>query len=322
LLSGGDTRQHKNRTRQVTPEASGLKPGWNKMQIEGSMKNSNLFGWIILVLLCNTLAFGQRIQAKVEVDLQKLPMDNQQKLANLDNELDQYLNQYQWTPDDYNYAVPATINVYFEEAKAVSREDRYSARLIVSNESDVQYSDYRWDFVLDAQPHLQHSMTYDSFTGIIDFYVYLILGFEFDRIEKLGGRDYFQKAQNVVEQAKFNSRFIRGWDRRESILQDILSDSNQTTREMRFYYYTGIYYFNNGAMDDAQKYLVKALSYFEKLPSEAMTRFYSLNYHPMGDALGQLGMKSELELLMRLDPDKEHKAYYQTQWDAVTKKEE
>jgi len=285
------------------------------------MQYGKFLGWIILYLSLSSLAFGQRIQAKVEVDMQKLPLDNQQKLANLSSELDLYLNKNPWCPDDYNYVVPATVNVYFEEAKAVSREDRYSARLIISNESDVQYSDYRWDFAMDAQPRLQHSTSYDPFTGMIDFYVYLILGYEFDRIEKLGGRDYFQKARDVVEQAKF-SRFVRGWDRRENILQDILSDSTQTTREMRFYYYTGIYYFDSGETEDAQKYLVKALSYFEKLPSETMARFYSLNYHPMGNALGQLGMKSELELLMRLDQDKEHKAYYQTQWEALAKKEE
>jgi hypothetical protein len=283
------------------------------------MKNSKLLiGLILIPLLCTQL-LGQRIKAKVEVDLEKLPMDSQQKLANLSAELDKYLNQYQWCTDDYNYEVPASVNVYFEQTEAISREDRYSARLIVSNESDVQYSDYRWDFVLDPQPHLQHSQSYDSFTGMIDFYVHLILGFEFDRIQKLGGRDYFQKARNVVEQAKFN-RFVRGWDRREDTLNEILSDANQSMREMRFYYYSGMYYFDFGEMDDAIKYLTKALTYFEGLPPAAMERFYSLDYHQMGNALGQLGMKTELELLMRLDQNKERKAYYQTRWDSLSGK--
>ena len=150
---------------------------------------------IILVAILIVPASAQRIQAKIEVTLDKLPMDNQQRLSDLQAQLDRYINAYEWCPNNYNYTVPVSINIYFEEAKATSREDRYEARLIISNESDVQYSDYRWDFDLDAHPQLAHSPTYNAFTGMIDFYMYLILGFEFDRIEKLGGRDYFQKAR-------------------------------------------------------------------------------------------------------------------------------
>ena len=272
--------------------------------------------WIIVLLFLCHAVFSQRIHGTVEVVLDKLPMENQEKLAELADQLDRYINGFEWSPDDYKYEVPVSINVYFEEAKATSREDRYEARLIISNESDVQYSDYRWDFDLDPHPQLQHTQTYQPFTGMIEFYLYLILGFEFDRIEKLGGRDYFQKARDVLEQAKF-SRFIRGWDRREDILVEVLSAENQPTREMKFYYYTGIYYFDFGEIEDAREYLVKALSYFSGLPEEAMNRFYSLNYYPMGEALKQLAMKNELELLMQLDKEQEHKDYYRVQWEAI-----
>jgi len=275
---------------------------------------------VIAVVALSLPVLGQQIQAKIEVVLDKLPLDNQQKLQNLGTELDQYINNYQWCPDDYHYVVPVTVSVYFEEAKATSREDRYEARLIISNESDVQYSDYRWDFNLDPNLNLQHGTTYDPFTGMIDFYMYIIVAFEFDRLQKLGGNDYFQKARNVVEQAKF-SRFVRGWDRREIILNETLSADNQASREMRFYYYTGIYYFDFGETTDAKNYLIKAISYFQGLPASTMERFYSLNYHRMGEVLKLLGMKTELELLMQIDPAQEHKDYYQTQWKVVVEEE-
>ncbi len=266
-----------------------------------------------------TLVIGQEIEATVEVVLDKLPIENQEKLANLSDELQLYLNRYEWCQNEYGYKVPVSVNVYFEKAKATSREDRYESRFIISNQSDVQYSDYRWEFNMDQNPRLEHSAIYDPFTGLIDFYIYLILGFEFDRIEKLGGRDYFQNTRNVVEQAKFG-RFIRGWDRRENILDDILSDENQPMREMRFYYYTGIYYYEFQELPDAKLYLKKALSYFENLPDDAMERFYSLNYHQMGLALKQLEMQGELELLMRIDKVPEHRIHYQAQWEELTGK--
>ncbi len=272
---------------------------------------------IVILLMSCALVIGQEIEATVEVVLDKLPIENQEKLTNLSGELERYLNRYEWCQNEYGYKVPVSVNVYFEEAKATSREDRYEARFIISNQSDVQYSDYRWEFNMDQNPQLEHSATYDPFTGLIDFYVYLILGFEFDRTEKLGGRDYFQQARNVLEQAKFG-RFIRGWDRREDILEDILSDEDQPTREMRFYYYTGIYYYEFHELPDAKLYLKKALSYFENLPDDAMDRFYSLNYHQMGLALKQLDMQGELELLMRIDKLPEHRIHYQAQWEELT----
>jgi len=275
---------------------------------------------IMAVAALSLPALGQQIQAKVDVVLDKLPLDNQQKLQDLGSRLDQYINNYQWCPDDYHYVVPVSVSVYFEEAKATSREDRYEARLIISNESDVQYSDYRWDFNLDPTSQLQHATTYDPFTGMIDFYMYMILGFEFDRLQRLGGGDFFQKARQVVEQAKF-SRFVRGWDRREDILTQTLSADNQSTREMRFYYYTGIYYFDFGETADAKNYLVKAISYFQGLPASSMERFYSLNYYRMGEVLKQLSMKPELEILVQIDSSQEHKDYYQTLWKAVVETE-
>ena len=276
-----------------------------------------VFYSIALLLMSCAPVIGQEIEATVEVVLDKLPLENQQKLANLSVELERYLNRHEWCPNNYGYKVPVSVNVYFEEAKATSREDQYDARFIISNQSDVQYSDYRWEFNLDQNPRLDHSATYHPFTGLIDFYVYLILGFEFDRIEKLGGRDYFQYTRNTLEQAKFG-RFIRGWDRRENILNDILSDENQPVREMRFYYYTGIYYYEFQEFADAKLYLKKALSYFEKIPEDAMERFYSLNYHQMGLALRQLEMQDELELLMRIDKIPEHRIHYQAQWEELT----
>jgi hypothetical protein len=262
---------------------------------------------------------GQEIEATVEVVLDKLPQENQQKLADLTTELDRYLNRHEWCPNEYGYKVPVSINVYFEEAKTTSREDQYDARIIVSNQSDVQYSDYRWEFNLEQDPRLEHSSIYHPFNGLIDFYLYLILGYEFDRIEKLGGRDYFQQARNILEQAKFG-RFIRGWDRRETILNDILSDENLPFREMRFYYYTGMYYYEFQEFADAKLYLKKALSYFETIPTDDMERFYSLNYHQMGVALRQLQMQEELELLMRIDTSAERKRHYQAQWEELTGK--
>jgi hypothetical protein len=276
---------------------------------------------IFLIAILIVPAFAQRIQAKVEVTLDKLPMENQRKLQDLQAQLERYVNGYEWCPNDYNYTVPVTVNIYFEEAKATSLEDRYEARLIISNESDIQYSDYRWDFDLDPHPQLKHTPTFDAFTGMIDFYLSLILGFEFDRIEKLGGRDYFQKARNILELAKF-SRFARGWDRREDILNGILAPANQPNREMKFYYYTGIYYYNAGELEDAKPYLMKAISYFRTLPPSEMERFYSLNYHSMGEVLQKLLMKNELELLMELDPSQEHKDYYRSLWEEVNDSQE
>ena len=52
-------------------------------------------------------------------------------------------------------------------------------------------------------------LTFEALTGFIDYYAYMMLGYDFDSFAELGGSDYFAKAQDVVDLAQSSNAI--GW---------------------------------------------------------------------------------------------------------------
>jgi len=51
----------------------------------------------------------------------------------------------------------------------------------------------------------------NNLTSILAYYAYIILGFDYDSFSYLGGTEYFQKANNIVNNAQNGADGERGW---------------------------------------------------------------------------------------------------------------
>jgi len=81
----------------------------------------------------------------------------------------------------------------------------------------------------------------DNLTSIIGFYMYVILGLDYDSFEPLGGEEYFQKAQNIINTIPSNvASGNPGWRPKDGnrnrywILENIL---NPRAKELRYAVY-------------------------------------------------------------------------------------
>lgn len=254
---------------------------------------------IVLALLAAVPRLqAQELRAQVKVSMEKLPQENQNKLQGLDRVVQSYINQREWAPNEYGYEVPLDFEIYFTEAKAISFEDRYSAQIVVSNRSNMQYNDKRWDFALEPGVQLNYSEQFDAFRSMIDYYVYLDLGFEFDKVKKFGGTPYYEKARRIAQQARFSSRYFLGWDKREEWVDDLLKKENDQLRYLNFLYYTGEWlYYEERDRDTAKQYLLYAIKQIDRIPEEAKKRFFDLNYYNYANALADYGAESSLSKL-------------------------
>lgn len=256
---------------------------------------------VILVTSASSL-FAQKIACQVKISLEKMPLENQQKLAFLQEELDSYINTFDWTEDEYNYDINCQLEIAFDEVKTVSYEDRYVATIIISNGVDLQFADKRWTFALSEGERLSHSASFHPFTGLIDFYLDLILGHEFDKLHDLGGDKFYDAAKILGESAKFSSQYYRGWDRRNVILTDLTSEGNKPYRKLLYHYNTGLYFFDSQEFDSARPHLTRAVGLLKKVEKQKLERFYDLNYHYFSQALKGLKMPAELKTLDSCKP--------------------
>ncbi len=265
---------------------------------------------ILTVVLCSG-ASAQRMIATVTVNLERLPQQNQNKLMGINRIIEDYLNQTDWGPDDYEYDYHVDLEIFFESTDAsISYEDRYSAQLVVSNRKDAVYNDKRWDFKLDPGFQLNYATQFDPFRSMIDFYIQMVLGHEYDKVKKFGGQSYFEEARQIAQNARFSSRFFNGWDKREKLIEDYLEKENEHFRYLSFLYYTGEWlYYDERDRETAKQYLLYAVKQLDRVPEEKRERFFNLNHYNLANSLADYEEYSTLSKVAAMDPD--HADVYQ-----------
>ena len=96
---------------------------------------------------------------------------------------------------------------------------------------------------MEGQPLEFSDVTYTSnLTSIIAFYVYIILGLDYDSLSLNGGTPYFQKAETIVTNAQQSSE--RGWKAYEGnyrnrywLVQNLVDDRYRGVREFAYRYH-------------------------------------------------------------------------------------
>jgi len=222
------------------------------------------------------------------------------------------VNQREWAPDDYNYDINVDIRIDFDNIDAVDFEDRYNAQIVVSNRNNMQYMDKRWKFPLDPGVQLIFSDQFDPFRSMLDYYIFMSLGYEFDKIKKFGGTQYYEQARLICQQARFSSLYYTGWEEREEWVELLLEPENDQVRYLNFLYYTGEWlYESEQDYETAKKYLLYGIKQLDKIPEQKLKRFYELNYYNYSNFLADYKEFAALTRLASLDPVEDHADLYE-----------
>ena len=193
--------------------------------------------------------------------LERLPLDKQEMMKNFADDLERYIWETDWTGESSEEVLPVSIQIYLSDA-SVSYEYRFSGTFLVSNTTDLQYSDKYWIFPFSKENKLTHSDLFNPLTGFIDFYIDLILGAEFDARGELAGQPYYDKARALGEQAMFNSQFVLGWRERNELMDRLFSDEFKEFRFMKDRYFLGLSY-KTESDTTAARYALDALDKIE-----------------------------------------------------------
>ncbi len=280
------------------------------MEVFMVLLKNGLLGVIFLLLLFCSSVTAQRIEAEVEINLEGLSQEKQRELGDFSDKIEHYINSYNWCDDPWNTDVYVSLKMAPQDISS-GAEDRYSSVLMISNTSDIQYSAKRWKFAYQPEEMLVHDETYlHSFTNAVDFYIYLILGGEFDKWSTLGGTVYYEKARHIAEQSKFSlARFIDGWDRRLDLVTYLLSDRHKPFREMVDYYFYGISFIREDNAK-ARKHCATAIEKLDEILSDDPENEYAKNFieahrSEMLEIFRRALDKSPLRTLRVLDPKNE-----------------
>lgn len=186
--------------------------------------------WIIVMLFSSmSLAVkAQELQARVTVLSNRVTTNIDRKIfTTLQNQLTNLLNNRKWTNDAYkqNEKIECSFILNIE---SVLEPNIYKAALNIQAARPVYHSSYQAALVnfqdpdvtfkyLEFQPvefnenRVQGTdATVANLTAVFAFYVYTILGLDYDSFSPKAGDPYFRKAQNIVVNAP-EGRGISGW---------------------------------------------------------------------------------------------------------------
>nr|MBC8205286.1 DUF4835 family protein [FCB group bacterium] len=96
-----------------------------------------LLSLISAVIILATNCAAQKIICEIRINLDKLPSESQPKLRRLSDEVDNYINNYEWTEDEFQYDMTCEMEIAFSKAMSTSYEDRYEASFVISNGVDL-----------------------------------------------------------------------------------------------------------------------------------------------------------------------------------------
>lgn len=190
------------------------------------IKRSLLF--IFLVTLLHSVNFGQEFQAKVTVLANRVPTTVDKKIfQTLQTQLTNFINNRKWTSDVYqpteriacsfllNIENVVETNVYkasltVQAARPVYNSS-YSTALINFQDADVTFRYVEYQPVEFNENRVQGTDPLASnLTATFAYYINIILGLDYDSFSAKGGEAFFQKSQNIVNNAPEN-RNISGW---------------------------------------------------------------------------------------------------------------
>ncbi|KAA3654455.1 MAG: DUF4835 family protein [Calditrichaeota bacterium] len=205
--------------------------------------------------IAHAIENGKTVKAQVQVVLDKLPIEKQEELKDFEKMVDRYMNDYEWVEEDDVPPIEISVQIYLEK-QPTSIEERYTCTILVTG-TDIRYYDKRAVFPFQPGDQIEHGGTFHPLSGLIDFYVYLAIANEIDKLGYLEGTKYFDMAKAVMEQGKF-TRYNTGWDRRDDLIQQIYSENYKKFREMKdyFFYATSILPEDK---KEARKYMAKAI---------------------------------------------------------------
>jgi hypothetical protein len=264
--------------------------------------------------------WSEDLDVTVELYTELLPFDKREKLESLQMEIEDYFRDTEWLEDDQGPAIPFTLRMYLVD-ESVGFEDRYGARVHVSNDFDLQYLDKDCHFAYQPDERLEpDAIMYHSLTGLLNYYAFLIIGGEMDKRSTLGGNPYFKRAQEVVQEALF-SEFYRGWNRRSEELERIIAEENLPYRKMLAVYFHALQLWNNEREEEARDDCRSALAMIEEIlqdeaseewirfRQEQVARFFTHHYLEIAEVFADAPQREEvLQLLLLLDP--QHEDHY------------
>jgi len=205
-----------------------------------------------LFLLIAVSSSAQELRCNISLNTQQVQGSNLSVTEALRTALYEFVNQRVWTnhvfTTEERIECTMMLNITSLSGSEFSGTITVQSRRPVFNSTypttliNFQDRDLRFTYVEGQPLEFSDVAHLSNLTSILAFYIYIILGLDYDSFSPNGGTPFFQKAETIVTNAQQSSE--RGWKAYEGnyrnrywLVQNLLDDRYRSVREFTYNYY-------------------------------------------------------------------------------------
>jgi hypothetical protein len=241
-------------------------------------------------LLWSPSALAQEFNCVIRVDYRSLTGSDYSFLDELQEDLFEYMNDRQWTDDrfDDEERIDCSMQLLFTSAPSLTQ---FRARLVLASRRPIYGSAQQTQVLTLSDEEVQFEYSqgtpliyqpdqYDPLTSVLNFYAHIMLGFDYDTFEALGGEPLFIEARRIAELGE--QRGALGWSSlgggqsRGELISQILDSRFRPLRQIYFDYHFGMLDHFIDEPEESREKLLQTVNELQAL-REDVTRAYYLD---------------------------------------------
>lgn len=246
------------------------------------MRKAIIFFLFAVVFASPGFAQDLNCQVKVTAVAKDLDVNSNSKriFEEMEKAVFEFVNNRKWTNDIIQNNERIDCNIIINITKQVSSDEYDATAQIQSsrpvyntsyNSTLLNYIDENWSFRYVENQALEYSdnESRSNLTSLLAYYVYIMIGLDYDSYSPLGGTPYFEKARTVVSNA--SSQSGKGWKafdgtrNRFLLVENLLDNSFKPLRETIYKYHRlglDVMYQN---IDNGRKEIIDCLPNLQKV---------------------------------------------------------
>lgn len=267
-------------------------------------------------------ARAEALNCSVSLDYSQLSGSDFTFLEELEPKIESYMNQQQWTEDRFQRVerIDCSLQIIIQESISLTE---FRARLVVATLRPiygttqatpvVRLNDSNWQFNYSrGTPLTRQPEQYDALTSVLDYYAYVILGYDYDTFSQRGGTPYFEEARRVAELARSQNGIgwsqISGSQSRTDLTDQLLDSRYRPLRDAYFtYHFEGLDQFASNT-ETARENVLNALRAIEEVYNQVsrsyvIDLFFGAKFEELAAVFQTAATSSEAySILSNVDP--------------------
>jgi hypothetical protein len=206
--------------------------------------------YLLLLIMLPFAGKAQELQCDININAAGVQSVDNRVIEDMKRAIRDFMNQRRWTNDNFKTEerikmtialnLSGTVGNYTASAQIIAARPVFNT----SYETKlINFLDREWAFnYVEGQPlDFQPGIFTSNLTSLLAYYAYIVIGLDYDSFSKEGGKNYFQLAQQIGQNAVQGG--LKGWNQfdgtntRYFLLENIMSAQFTSFREALYEYH-------------------------------------------------------------------------------------